>query len=154
MTKALKIGQKTQDILAYESPIWSTADTLRGSVTTKEHLYPSYMMPFFALIMVESRLIRAYDKVSQDLELVTEQDRIDEIKQTVGFYNSMIIEEKITLADLVANSKHFNTEFDRYLKSFDYELQQLLGIINGKDEDNLNIVSKISSLKDKKVLLK
>lgn len=153
MTKTLKIGQKTQDILSYQQPIWSTADTLRGSVTTKEHLYPGYMMPFFALVMVESRLIRAYDKVSQDSELVTEQDRIDEIKQTVGFYNSMIIEEKITLSDLVQNDKHFNTEFDRYLKSFDLELQQLLGIINGKDEDNLNIASKISSLKDKKVLL-
>jgi type I restriction enzyme M protein len=153
MSKALRIGEKKQDILSYEPQIWSTADTLRGSVTSKEHLYPGYMMPFFALMMVESRLIRAYDKVSRDPELLTEEDRIEEIKQTVGFYNSMVIEEKITLSELAQNDKHFNTEFDRYLKSFDYELQQLLGIINGKDEDNLNIYSKISSLKDKKVLL-
>lgn len=153
MTKTLKVSPKTKDILSYESSIWSSADILRGSVTTKEHLYPGYMMPFFALIMVESRLVREYDKVAKDTELVSEEDRINEIKETTGFYNAMIIEEKITLKDLVTNDKHFFTEFDRYLKSFDGELQSLLGVIGGSDTENLNIASKVSQLKDKGVLL-
>ena len=153
MTRTLQISPKTKDILSYESLVWDSADILRGSVTTKEHLYPAYMMPFFALIMVESRLIREYAKVAKDVELISEEDRIIEIKETTGFYNSMIIEEKITLKDLVANDKHFFTEFDRYLKSFDGELQSLLGVIGGSDTENLNIASKVSQLKDKGVLL-
>ena len=153
MTRTLQISPKTKDILSYESLVWDSADILRGSVTTKEHLYPAYMMPFFALIMVESRLVREYAKVAKDVELISEEDRIIEIKETTGFYNSMIIEEKITLKDLVANDKHFFTEFDRYLKSFDGELQSLLGVIGGSDTENLNIASKVSQLKDKGVLL-
>ena len=153
MTRTLQISPKTKDILSYESLVWDSADILRGSVTTKEHLYPAYMMPFFALIMVESRLVREYAKVAKDVELISEEDRIIEIKETTGFYNSMIIEEKITLKDLIANDKHFFTEFDRYLKSFDGELQSLLGVIGGSDTENLNIASKVSQLKDKGVLL-
>ena len=50
-----------QDIMKYESKIWSTADLLRG-VGFKESTFPEFMMPFFALMMVESRLIREADK--------------------------------------------------------------------------------------------
>lgn len=46
------------NILKYESDVWKTADLLRGS-GIKESDFPKYMMPFFALLMVESRLIRA-----------------------------------------------------------------------------------------------
>jgi len=45
------------DILQYESKIWATADLLRGS-GIKESEWPSFMMPFFALTMIESRLVR------------------------------------------------------------------------------------------------
>lgn len=37
------------NILQYESSIWSTADLLRGS-GIKESEWPSFMMPFFALV--------------------------------------------------------------------------------------------------------
>ena len=43
------------NILQYESKIWATADMLHGS-GIKESEWPPYMMPFFALAMVESRL--------------------------------------------------------------------------------------------------
>jgi type I restriction enzyme M protein len=49
----------SNDILQYESKIWATAYLLRGS-GIKESEWPSFMMPFFALDMIESRLIRMY----------------------------------------------------------------------------------------------
>lgn len=42
------------NILQYEPKIWETADLLRGS-GIKESEWPSYMMPFFPLAMIESR---------------------------------------------------------------------------------------------------
>jgi len=45
------------DILQYESKIWATADLLRGC-GIKESEWPWFMMPFFALAMIESRLVR------------------------------------------------------------------------------------------------
>jgi type I restriction enzyme M protein len=52
----------TQNILQYKSKIWATADLLRGC-GIKESEWPSYMMPFFALAMIESRLIRMFDEL-------------------------------------------------------------------------------------------
>ncbi|HEX5362895.1 MAG TPA: hypothetical protein VFW59_01360, partial [Gallionella sp.] len=44
-------------IITYEADIWKTADTLRGCAI-KESDWPGYMMPFFALMLVESRVRR------------------------------------------------------------------------------------------------
>ena len=44
-----------KDILSYESDIWSCADLLISSgIQAKQIL--DYMMPFFALIMLEGRM--------------------------------------------------------------------------------------------------
>jgi type I restriction enzyme M protein len=51
---AQKIGAA---LLAHAETIWRTADTLRGA-GIKEGDFPSYMMPFFALMLLESRLRR------------------------------------------------------------------------------------------------
>ncbi|KVO60438.1 hypothetical protein WJ78_24440 [Burkholderia ubonensis] len=51
---AQKIGEA---FLSYTETIWKTADTLRGA-GIKESDFPSYMMPFFALMLLESRLRR------------------------------------------------------------------------------------------------
>lgn len=53
------------NILQYESKIWATADLLRGS-GIKESEWPSFMMPFFALAMIESRLMRMYRELEED----------------------------------------------------------------------------------------
>ena len=44
-----------KDILSYESDIWSCADLLISS-GIKQSKFPDYMMPFFALIMLEGRM--------------------------------------------------------------------------------------------------
>ena len=54
------------NILQYESKIWATADLLRGS-GIKESEWPSFMMPFFALAMIESRLIRMFDNLKAEI---------------------------------------------------------------------------------------
>jgi len=53
------------DILQYEPKIWETADLLRGS-GIKESEWTSYMMPYFALAMIESRLVRMYDEFKSE----------------------------------------------------------------------------------------
>ena len=136
---SLKISNKTQDILSYESDVWASADVLRSSVGLKNSEFPDFMMPFFALRMVESRLIRKYDEVSKDPELVSLEDRIAEIKETVGFYNSMVIEESTTLSDIVLNDKNFHIDFKKYLDSFDVGLKNLLGIDSPDKTENLNL---------------
>ncbi len=44
-------------IITYESDNWETADTLHGCAI-KESDWPGYMMPFFALMLGESRIRR------------------------------------------------------------------------------------------------
>lgn len=148
----LSISNKTKDILSYESEVWTSADVLRSSVGLKNSEFPDFMMPFFALRMVESRLIRKYVEVSQDTSLTTEEDRIDEIKDTVGFYNSVVVEQKKTLVDIIKNDKTFYSDFIEYLNGFDQELKSLLGIIDGDKTENLNISAVIESLRKKNAL--
>ncbi|WP_292803511.1 hypothetical protein [Nostoc sp. NMS7] len=54
------------NILQYESNIWATADLLRGC-GIKESEWPSYMMPFFPLVMIESRLLRMFDELKVEI---------------------------------------------------------------------------------------
>lgn len=50
------------NILQYETNVWQTADLLIG-VGNKQSDFPNYMMPFFALPVVESRLIHEAKKL-------------------------------------------------------------------------------------------
>ena len=47
--------KKYQDIMQYESDIWAAADLLIAA-GIKQSKFPEYMMPYFALMMLESRL--------------------------------------------------------------------------------------------------
>ena len=62
----------TKNILQYESKIWATADLLRGC-GIKESEWPSYMMPFFALVMIESRLVRMFDELKAEIGIVSQK---------------------------------------------------------------------------------
>lgn len=79
------------NILQYESKIWATADLLRGS-GIKESEWPYFMMPFFALAMIESRLIRMLDDMKtvygeETLSDMDKADYIDLIKDKGQGYN-------------------------------------------------------------------
>lgn len=145
------------NILQYESKIWATADLLRGS-GIKESEWPSFMMPFFALVMIESRLIRMLDELKAEIgnevfKDIQQEDFYDLIKDKGQGYNVFIFEKSQTLADICKNDKSFEIDFDAYLKGFDGETKDLLGVDSGDGEKFLDIRGIITKLKAKKVLL-
>ena len=146
------------NILQYESKIWATADLLRGQ-GIKESDWPSFMMPFFALIMIESRLLRLYEKESKAFggkavfDSLPREDRYGVLIDAKQGYNTYLLEHHKTLAEICKNDKNFEIDFDAYLKGFDNETKDLLGVDPGEEgERYLNIKNYISILKSKKVL--
>ena len=152
----MTISNPAQNILQYESTIWSTADLLRGC-GIKESEWPSYMMPFFALVMIESRLIRMFDELKAELGEDTfneiEPDDLIELIQDKGQgYNIYIFEKHQTLKDICQNDKAFDVDFDAYLKGYDGETKDLLGVDAFEGEKFLDIKGVIAKLKAKRVL--
>ncbi len=145
------------NILQYESKIWATADLLRGC-GIKESEWPSFMMPFFALVMIESRLLRMRDKLKAEIGAdafagITPEDFSELIYDQDQGYNIYIFEKNQTLKDICKNDKSFDIDFDAYLKGFDGETKDLLGVETGEGEKYLDIKGVITKLKNKKVLL-
>jgi type I restriction enzyme M protein len=147
----------TSNILQYESKIWATADLLRGS-GIKESEWPSYMMPFFALVMIESRLVRMFDELKAEigeaaLAEISPEDLIALIDDKGQGYNKFIFEKNQTLKDICQNDKSFDVDFEAYLRGFDGETKDLLGVDAAEGEKFLDIKGVVAKLKSKKVLL-
>jgi type I restriction enzyme M protein len=147
----------TSNILQYESKIWATADLLRGC-GIKESEWPSYMMPFFALVMIESRLLRMLDEYKaeigeEDWAEIDKEDQIELIRDKGQGYNTYIFEKNQTLKDICRNDKSFNIDFEAYLHGFDSETKDLLGVDATDGEKFLDIKGVITKLNAKKVLL-
>jgi type I restriction enzyme M protein len=145
------------NILQYEPKIWETADLLRGS-GIKESEWPSYMMPFFALAMIESRLVRMFDDLKTEIgeeafANINKDDLYDMIKDQGQGYNLYIFEHDKTLTDICKNDKSFDIDFDAYLNGFDGETKDLLGVEVTEGEKFLDIKGVITKLKAKKVLM-
>lgn len=144
------------NILQYESKIWATADLLRGC-GIKESEWPSFMMPFFALAMIESRLVRMFDELKGEIgeaafAKIKKDDLYDLIKDKGQGYNIFIFEKTQALTDICKNDKSFEIDFDAYLKGFDGETKDLLGVDATEGEKFLDIKGVITKLKAKKVL--
>ncbi len=145
------------NILQYESKIWATADLLRGC-GIKESEWPSFMMPFFALTMIESRLVRMFDSLKAEIgekafANIAKDDLYDMIKDQGQGYNIFIFEKGQSLTDICKNDKSFEIDFDAYLKGFDGETKDLLGVDASDGEKFLDIKGVINKLKAKKILL-
>jgi type I restriction enzyme M protein len=145
------------NILQYESTIWATADLLRGS-GIKESEWPSYMMPFFALVMIESRLVRMFEEMKTEIGVealtdISQEDLIELIQDKGQGYNVYIFEKNQTLKDICQNDKAFEIDFEAYLRGFDAETKDLLGVDATEGEKFLDIKGVITKLKAKKVLL-
>ena len=114
------------DILSYESKIWESADLLIAA-GVKQSDFPNYMMPFFALRLVESRLLRKCKSLMQENNI--DETHIDDLiaffDETTG-YNEVLIKNNVKLADIVM-SKSFDSDFNKYLNAFDQETRHLLG---------------------------
>ncbi len=140
------------NILKYESDVWKTADLLRGS-GIKESDFPKYMMPFFALLMVESRLIRAAEKLEEDISRDNIDDFVEMFKLEGLGYNTYVVKKNKTLKDICKNDKTFDTDFRAYLKAFDTETKSLLGVDKGSQEEKFLDISGVSALLAKKRVL-
>lgn len=140
------------NILKYESDIWKTADLLIGA-GIKQSDFPKFMMPFFALVMVESRLIREANRIREEEGIEDIEDFV-EIFQLEGLgYNDYVIRKGITLKDICKNDKTFDTDFDGYLKAFDAETKYLLGVDKGNEEEKFLDITGVSGILKKKRIL-
>jgi type I restriction enzyme M protein len=145
------------DILQYKSKIWATADLLRGC-GIKESEWPSFMMPFFALAMIESRLVRMFEELKTEIgekafKEIDKDDLYDMIRDKGQGYNNYILEKDHLLADICKNDKSFDIDFDAYLAGFDGETKDLLGVDTTEGEKFLDIKGVITKLKTKKIVL-
>jgi type I restriction enzyme M protein len=140
------------NILKYESDIWKTADYLRGA-GIKESDFPKFMMPFFALLMVESRLIREAEK----LEKLISRDNADEFIEMFHLeglgYNEFVIRDNKTLKTICRNDKTFSSDFHYYLRAFDSETKYLLGVDKGSEEEKFLDISGVAGQLSKKRIL-
>jgi type I restriction enzyme M protein len=142
-----------QNILQYESKVWATADLLIGA-GIKQSDFPKFMMPFFALILVESRILKSIKDVKVELgEDFDKKEILEEIKGKEIGYNTFIIEQDKTLKDICINDKVFELDFYTYLKGFDDETQVLLGIDKtANDVKYLDLTTLAGQLKGKSIL--
>lgn len=156
MTDIQNIQSQPRDIMHYESDIWAIADLLLAA-SVKQSDFPAYMMPFFALMMLEGRMLNAMKRVEEEEELTVKDDPEDFkeafIDRDCG-YNEYIVMQGKTLQNICNNDKTFEQDFASYLSEFDPTLKKLLGIERGKDEKKfLNMDYYVAELRSKKILL-
>lgn len=148
--------QQPRDIMHYESDIWEIADLLLAA-SVKQSDFPAYMMPFFALMMLEGRMLNAMKRVEEEEGLTVKDDPVDFKEAFIDMdcgYNEYIVMQGKTLSNICNSDTTFEQDFNSYLKAFDAELKKLLGIERGKDEKKyLNMDYYVAELRSKKILL-
>lgn len=150
------IQNSVQDIMHYESDIWAVADLLLAA-GIKQSDFPAYMMPFFALVMVEGRMINTVKRVENEYGVTAEGDA-EAFKTLYDAeecgYNMYIVMQGKTLKSICMNDNTFEQDFAEYLKAFDDVLKQLLGIDRDKtDQKFLNMDGIVAELRKKGILL-
>ena len=139
------------NIMTYEPLVWSCADLLRGA-GIKQSDYPAHMMPFFALMMLESRMLRYKEQLAEE-GLTDERDIEEEFRDSAFGYNPVIVKEGITVRDLVKSEAAFLRDWQKYLAAFDPDIRKLLGVNRGSSEEKFLDISGISAVLQKKGIL-
>ena len=164
-----------QILQQYESLVWSTADTLRGAGFTKESDWPKFMMPFFALMLIESRILRArnavideYQKNGIPLSLTTKAEQEIFFQQyqrhaetangqSVGYHEDLVLHGQ-GMAHITsgASPASFLNALQEYLAGFDEDTQRLLGVdpVIGTPHylDIRGVIGQLEGKKDKPLL--
>lgn len=138
-------------VMGYESSIWAAADILRSSLGVKDGDKPDFMIPFFALRLLEAKILQAYNReYAANAELYEDEascrEATLEAMQDRPYFNKVLLEERLTLQQVVANDALFSKQFKRYLEGFTDLVQNLLGVVNSDKLNNLNIANIIRSL--------
>lgn len=148
-------SRQLPDIMDYWPQIWAAADLLIAA-GIKQSKFPDYMMPFFALAMLEGRMLNVIYQLEN--EGLSREDNLEEFVQAFRDeecgYNEFIVKEGKTLTTICSNDKTFEQDFTTYRKGFDDELKMLLGIDRGTEEQKfLNMDGIVAELRAKKILL-
>ncbi|HUX90332.1 MAG TPA: N-6 DNA methylase [Gallionellaceae bacterium] len=126
-------------IITYESDIWKTADTLRGCAI-KESDWPGYMMPFFALMLVESRIRRLRAEKITEYKEATEQKFNEENPEHLtwldmsikaagkGYHQDLVLHNKGLQETCQVPGGNFLNRFTTHLEQYDPETRRLLGM--------------------------
>ena len=144
------------DIMRYESDIWAVADLLIAA-SVKQSDFPAYMMPFFALMMLEGRMRNAVRRLKARYKIAEDATPpgFEELfrAENCGF-NKYIVLENRTLADICQNDGGFEQDFRAYLGAFDPDMKRLLGVDRGAENQKfLNMDGIVAELRGKKILL-
>ena len=126
-------------LLSCEKQIWETADTLRGA-GIKASEWPAYMMPFFALMMLESRLRRfRQTRVDDFNEKTSRPFRFEEPAHlewleysakaaNKGFHKDLLLHGKGLLETCAVPGGNFLNRLLTHLHQYDPDTKRLLGI--------------------------
>lgn len=122
-----------------ESKIWGTADILYAH-SFKASEWPNLMMPFFALLLVESRIIRSINEKIKELEveLETPFDKGNEehiellndsiLVQNYGYHPELVKNGRTLLSLCETQPSNFYSRLIDYLSKYDSETKNLLGV--------------------------
>lgn len=124
---------------AYEGKIWDTAETLYAN-GFKASDWPKLMMPFFALMLVESRIVRAKSEKIKELEAELEEtfdfnneEHIQYLSESIELekygYHSELVKSNRSIASICETQPaNFYARLTEYLSKYDEETKKLLGI--------------------------
>ena len=123
----------------YESKIWKVADLLRGN-GFKQSEWPNYMMPFFALLLTESRIVRLCREKIEELEFAwgetfdrNNETHIEDLNESIenenyGYHPELVKNGRTLQVLCETQPANFYQRLTEYLNEYDQETKTLLGI--------------------------
>lgn len=126
-------------LLSYADKIWETADTLRGA-GIKASDWPAYMMPFFALMVLESRLRRFRKSCIAEFKKETDGDfKVEDAEHlkwleysaravNKGFHKELLLHGKGLAETCLVPGGNFLNKLLAHLNHYDPDTKRLLGI--------------------------
>lgn len=134
MTQTIGAG-----LLSCTDKIWETADTLRGA-GIKASEWPAYMMPFFALMMLESRLrrfrenrIEEFKKESDSPFNLNDAAHLEWLEYSAkaankGYHRDLLLHGKGLKETCAVPGGNFLNRLLAHLDQYDPDTKRLLGI--------------------------
>lgn len=124
---------------AYENKIWDTAKILYAH-SFKPSEWPNLMMPFFALVLVESRIVRSMNEKIKEIEVELEVpfDRANDehvellndsvFAQNYGYHPELVKNGRTIWSLCETQPSNFYSRLIDYLAKYDTETKTLLGV--------------------------
>ena len=151
-------------VSAYASRVWSTADVLRG-VGIRQNEWPAHMMPFFALMLLESRVLRVRHQAIDDLfegGKAFDRNNPDHLSDLKDYYiahtpgtdntwhEGLLLHGEGVRAIAQGGASGILGRLNSYLAGFDTETQRILGVNpKGGGDKGLRIAEVIDVLASK-----